>query len=144
MQTTTTNERNISTRKLNRRDAVEALKRLAAELGRAPKAKECDECAYTPAVSTLVYRFGSYNKALLAAGISGRSCSGGKRQVYSKEDSVASLRTLAEELGRAPMALDCQKCSYTPSVNTLIRQSGKYNDALIAAGLTPITFRDDR
>ena len=133
-------KRNHSTCKLDRRDSVESLRRLATELGHTPTARECDSCAYTPAVSTLVYRFGSYNKAMLAAGLTNRETTGGRRQVYSREHSVAGLRRLAEELGHTPKALECQRCDYTPSVNTLIRQFGKYNDALLAAGLTPNTF----
>lgn len=144
MRNTETVERNRSTCKLDRKDSVESLRRLATELGHTPTAKECDTCAYTPAVSTLVFRFGSYNKAMIAAGLRKRETTGGRRQVHSRERSVAALRRLAEELGRTPKALECQRCGYTPSVNTLIRQFGTYNDALIAAELTPNDLRKVR
>lgn len=53
----------------SREEHLQALKRLGAELGRAPTAREIDACEYTASAATYVRRFGSLPNANDEAGL---------------------------------------------------------------------------
>ena len=87
-------------RKYSRQDLLDQLTRLAARLGRTPISKELiaasreGECAD---INTFRRYFGTYNKALSAAGLMVT-----KPRNYSRGQLIQMLQALAKKLGHRP------------------------------------------
>jgi hypothetical protein len=110
--------------------------RIEKELGRAPTCKEFKET--TVAASTVIRRFGSWNKALVAAGLKPTKVSH-----VSKTRCIAELQRLAKKLGRTPTYKEFTEHVHNRSVinrfgsRSVINRFGSWNKALVAAGLEP-------
>jgi hypothetical protein len=109
---------------------LDALRALAAELGRSPTSNEMLARPDLPASGTYAHRFGSWNAALEAAGLEPR-----RRPRFTDEELIAALRALAAELGRPPRSYEMQARRDLPSPGAYQRRFGSWNQALEAAGL---------
>lgn len=114
------------------------LKALGKELGRAPSKRDIDansplrKCASYPSV---LKAFGSLSNALHEAGFEG-----GKKKRYTKEEIIADLKKLAEELGATPMMSQVDQASKLGKIanaSTIAKRFGGYNLAVSQAGLRP-------
>ncbi|MCT6515373.1 hypothetical protein N0B30_22350 (plasmid) [Bacillus subtilis] len=99
-------------------DLIKILQQKAKELGRSPKAKEVKQWA------TIIKHFGSFNKALEAAGLTP-----GKVRGYTEEELIEVLQYKAKELGRSP------KSNEVKQFQAIVRHFGSFNKGLEAAGL---------
>jgi hypothetical protein len=117
----------------NREELLESLRDLADRLGCAPRTVDLDDDRRTPSSSTYRRHFGSWLKALEAAGIQ----PGPSQTGYSSDELLASLRMLARELGRAPTGREMSAREDLPHASTYWKRFGSWNAAIEAAGLTP-------
>ena len=112
-------------------DLIGLLKAKAESLGRTPTMKDVDSDKSMPSVATYIGRFGSWNKALEAAGLSSNKNS------YSDEELITLLKAKAESLGRTPTQKDVDFDESMPSATTYRDRFGSWKNALRAAGLLP-------
>lgn len=89
-----------------------------------------------PSVGTIINRFGSWNSALVEAGIplSRRPNLRGLTESQIRESCIKSLIKLKEEHGTTTLRKYIDANYYPPS-SRIIRVFGTWNDALVAAGL---------
>ncbi|PFJ23928.1 homing endonuclease associated repeat-containing protein [Bacillus cereus] len=99
-------------------ELIEIIQKKAKELGRAPKCCEIKE------INLLIKEYGSWNKALKAAGLPVF-----KKIVYTKEELIEIIQKKAKELNRAPKSNEIKQA---PSI---FRAFGSWSKALKAAGL---------
>jgi hypothetical protein len=111
-------------------ELIEALKGLAELLGRTPRARDADADPDVPCRSTYVNRFGSWRKALEAAGIPLDPRNTG----YDRETLLDHLQDLAETLGRTPRRTDLEATD-GPCPRTYQSHFGSWSGALVEAGL---------
>lgn len=123
----------MSPKKYTERELIDALRRLAERLGRAPSAVDVGRDPQSPVSRTYQLHFGSWLEALEAAGIEPELSQTG----YSREELLDSLRDLAERLGCAPRTDDVDDDPRTPSSSTYMRHFGSWLKALEAAGIQP-------
>jgi hypothetical protein len=123
----------VSPRKYSERELIDALRRLAEGLGRSPSAVDADKDPQAPVSRTYQLHFGSWLKALEAAGIESEP----RQTGYSREELLESVRDLAERLGCAPRMVDIDEDPRTPSSSTYLRRFGSWLKALEAAGTQP-------
>jgi hypothetical protein len=108
-------------------DLLNALERVANEVGQPPSAAEMNAHDDSPSVPTYINRFVSWNDALTTAGL--------ETAGYSDEDLCAILSDFAEKMDRRPTADDPAAYDALPDLSTFIDHFGSWNEALIAAGL---------
>jgi hypothetical protein len=111
-------------------ELIEALKRLAELLGRTPRARDADADHDVPCHSPYVTRFGSWRKALEAAGIPLDARNTG----YDCEMLVDHLWELAETLGRTPRLADLEATD-GPCGTTYQSHFAGWSEALVEARL---------
>jgi hypothetical protein len=108
---------------------LEALRASAKRLGRSPTMKEFaadPEAGMHP--QTVIEHFGTWNAAKRAAGLM-------PRRFATREELVAQLRSLGEELGRTPTAQDIRsKRGTMPSASLYWHTFGSLSTALREAG----------
>lgn len=106
-------------------DLVEALRRLADELGRPPRADELDTRSDAPSQMAFIDRYGSWNAALVAANLD--------TQGYSDEELLETLRELADDLGRLPRIRDLRGDESLPSIRPFVDHFGAWTNAVNVA-----------
>jgi hypothetical protein len=116
-----------------REELLESLRDLAGRLGCAPRTDDLDDDPRTPSSSTYRRHFGSWLKALEAAGIQ----PGPSQTGYSCDELLDNLRMLARELGRAPAGREMSARKDLPHASTYWKRFGTWNAAVRAAGLIP-------
>ncbi|HEX3806889.1 MAG TPA: hypothetical protein VHV52_08925 [Gaiellaceae bacterium] len=108
---------------------LEALRASAKRLGRSPTMKEFaadPDAGMHP--QTVIEHFGTWNAAKRAAGLM-------PRRFATREELVAQLRSLGEELGRTPTAQDIRsKRGTMPSASLYWHTFGSLSTALREAG----------
>lgn len=111
-------ERNVY-KGISKEDLITIIQNKAKELGRNPKTTEINE------YSTILRKFGSYDKALEEAGL----C---PEHIYnrSNKELLGIIVDKYIELGRSPYAKEIKESK------TIIRRFGTWNKALNEAGLT--------
>lgn len=120
-------------------ELLDSLRALADDLGRPPMRSECDAAAETASSGTYRNRFGSWTKALRAAGITPRDAP----RSIPRETLLQDLRHLAAILGRSPSQADCNGHSSMPSSSTYRKWFGSWVNALRVADLDPETIDTD-
>lgn len=115
-------------------DLLTHIRELADELGRAPTMREMDDADGRPAPVTFSDRFGSWNEAIEQADFAPQPR--GPRRIYSDEELLDHICEFADNLGRTPKYKEMQKAG-PPSVDTMQRRFGSWNEAVEAAGLEP-------
>lgn len=120
--------------KIPKNELLDDLRRVHQELGSPPsEAQYKQRGKYSP--SALRRRFGKFTEAREAAGIPNPDLRGGHNKV-SREELLAALHALADELGRVPRR-DEMNAQGDYSGSAYRREFGGWNDALRAAGYTP-------
>lgn len=125
-------QRHVNSLAYSKEELLELLQCKARELGRAPTSSEMIEDPLMPSPMPFSRCFGSWNKALVAAGISPYDASG-KR--FSDEYLIETLKAKAKELGHSPSKYDMSADPSLPMVETYIKRFDGWNNALKAAGL---------
>ena len=110
--------RKIYKPKPTKEELLDIIRAKTKELGRTPLKREISHGG------TIVEHFGSWNKALEAAGIDKKY----KRE-YTKEELLDMLKAKAEELGRAPMYTEISESI------AIAKYFGSWAKALNAAGI---------
>ena len=115
---------------LSEETLITALQEFAEDLGRAPTSDEMDQNGpYTAAPYKRV--FGTWNRALEQTGLGIHSAWG-----VSKEDLIAELKRLNEELGHVPRKSEMRdQGKWSGSIYQ--KRFGSWNEALTAAGFEP-------
>jgi len=110
------------------------LRKKAKELGRTPKSREVTADPKMPIALTYQNTFGSWNAALVAAGLIPLETRW-QSQKWSKKTLVSSLQKLARTLGQTPKITDLKEDLTMPPVSVYLRAFGTWNKALETAGL---------
>ena len=108
------------------------LKVEAENLGRTPTVRDIKPGRGMPSSITYIRTFGSWNKALEAAGLSINSL----KFRCTDDELIELLQSRARNLGRTPTVKDVGSDNGMPSVVTYARTFGSWNQALEAAGLS--------
>ena len=128
-------------RRYTRQQLIDQLKKLAAKLGRTPFAKDLiqssreHDCA---TIQTFTRYFGTYNKALTAAGMAPRP------RNYSRGQLIQMLQELARRLGHKPTVKEVNQakrrgeCASAPTYDNYF---GNMSTALRAANLENMPVR---
>lgn len=96
-------------------ELISAIQEKTRQLGRPPTAKEME------LAPTLIYRFGSYKKALIAAGV---------LKDYSDDELLDLIRGKYKELGRSPIKAE------VPNSNLIVKRFGSFTQALKLVGIS--------
>ena len=129
-------------------ELIQRIRQLAETLGKSPTRLDVDLEENFPRAATFERAFGSFNKALIAAGL---EPNGHKRKVpkesaekldfqlsmLSNEELLELLKLKAAELDCTPTWAEITLDKRFPSPATIANRFGSYNKALIAAGLEP-------
>ena len=107
-----------SKEKYTTEELLDVLKAKAKELGRTPCHSEF------PHATTISKRFGNWNKAREAAGLSIK-----RRDEYTKEELLDIIKAKAEELGRAPFGYEISQRK------AIVKNFDSWDNAIEAAGL---------
>ncbi|MBR5939130.1 hypothetical protein IKZ77_01080 [Candidatus Saccharibacteria bacterium] len=100
------------------------LNKLCEELDRVPSKIDIIECTYCQCYDSYCRRFGGLRNALKLIG-----------RIESKDEMLADLRKLAQELGKTPTTNDVQQSEVCPSIHRYYKMFGSWNNALRMAGL---------
>lgn len=124
---------NIKLKRRTRTEYIHILQNLNKVLGHSPSVKEFIESGHSQ--DPIVRHFGSYNKALMAAGLKYR-----KTHVVvteSKEELLAQYKKLCQQLGRPASCVDIINTvwMYSPEVYSI--RFGGMRGLKIAAGFAP-------
>lgn len=129
-------------------DLIKKLIELSKELGRTPRQLDVSLSEKTPSISIFYNVFGTFNKALAAAGFEPNIGSKPKEapkpkrgSKFDKENLLSLLKMKATELGHTPTWADVTLDKRLPSPSTYAVKFGSYNKAVEAAGLKPHGFR---
>ena len=109
---------------------IERLREFYHTYGRSPSVKDIDKLPTYPGVHQFEYMFGSWNAALIEAGLelNNPSC-------YSDEYLISELCRYVKTYDTIPRRDDFDKIEGYPSASVLTRAFGSFNNALKAAGL---------
>ncbi|MFQ6009652.1 MAG: homing endonuclease associated repeat-containing protein [Candidatus Aenigmatarchaeota archaeon] len=115
------------------KELLSLLKNKAEELGRTPTVREVNTDKSMPGASTYSDRFGSWNKAVKAAGLEPYNQKFEKQ--YSNEELLNVLKKKAKELGRTPHVSDIDADKSIASIAIYYQRFGSFKNALKEAGL---------
>lgn len=123
-------------------ELIEAIRELAAELGRTPRTTDLNRSDITPVPVTYYNHWDSFAEALEAAGIDPEYHGNPKA---TEEMLIEELQQIAEDLGRPPteeemMGLSNRGEAY--SLATYKEYFGSWNRAKTEAGLPPLHVTD--
>ena len=128
-----TSKRRPTTTHYTDAELIKILQDFAKKLGHTPKAREMGNG--TP--SNFAYRmhFGTWLKALEAAGLKQAMRSYTNRKTFSDDDLLDLLRWYAVEYGCNPSISKVNACESMPSATTFVKHFGSWSNALKLAGL---------
>jgi hypothetical protein len=114
---------------------ISVLKRFAKRTGRVPAQSDFAYTASTrPAWMTVVNAFGTWNKALVAAGLQ-------PRERWTKEEAIKALQEFFEVTGQIPSRDKWDDATIRPleypSSGPIIKLFGSWNAGMAAAGFKP-------
>lgn len=114
-----------------REQLIEQLQKKAKELGRTPTQREVKQDSEMASVKSFERTFGSFNKALKAAGLGVNITRGS----YTREQLIKQLKQKAAKLGRTPGAQVVDQDPKMASARVFRTHFGSFKKALEAAGL---------
>ena len=133
---------------------AELIKKLidfSKELGHTPTQLDTELSENMPAINTFRKTFGTFNNALIAAGLNPNKIKGQSTKApkatyqrtskFNKDMLIELLKMKAAELGHTPTWADVTLDKRLPSPSTYAVKFGTYNKAVEAAGLKPHGFR---
>ena len=125
-----------------REELIDQLRHKSDQLGGyAPTSREVNADPEMAAVNTFEHQFGSFEKALDAAGVNHKR----SHAEYTPADLITQLQHKHAELGHSPSRREIAADKNMASVNTFRLRFGSLNQALLAAGLKPNRIQyDDR
>ena len=115
-------------------EIIAEIQRIAKLIKHSPNSREYNEYNQnTSCASAIEKRFGSWNNAILAAGlIPTRQCN----QAFTKKEILDSIKAVVNDLNRIPLEKEYAKHPFGVCSNTVLRRNfDSWNKALIAAGL---------
>lgn len=116
-------------------ELIELLQEKAAELGAPPTANQVQADEEMPSRASYTGRFGTWSKALAAAGLQPRN-QGNSAKRYTKEELIQFLRGYHAMYGKNPSSRQIAKRrGEFPALQTFYERFGTWNNALEAAGL---------
>lgn len=117
-------------------ELIKYLQTLGKKLGRTPTLQDV-RAVGRPTAATFMYRFGSWQNALKAAGF--ETCRQGRRRALNRQALISQFRKLSEELGYPPGPAEVESARAAgrdiPSCRTFYRYFGTWERLLVAAGL---------
>lgn len=135
----------------NEQELINKLNQLSKELGRTPTQLDVSVNESLPSVIVFYKVFGSFNQALIAAGLKPNKTVDQPRAKkepkkprasrFKKDKLIELLQMKANELGRTPTYAEVSLDKRFPSAGTYAVMFGTYNQAVEAAGLKPNEFR---
>jgi 3-polyprenyl-4-hydroxybenzoate decarboxylase len=111
------------------KELIKILKKFNRQNGRLPLSKDMKRINGYPSIEVYMNRFGSWNKALLAAGLDLNNA------IYSDKELIKLLRKAAKVLRKPYIATHLKKLKNYPSPKTFRKRFGNWDKALKAAGL---------
>jgi hypothetical protein len=121
----------MSRKRYNKIQLIEMLVEYERVYGEIPKMNAIQANPDFPSAQTFVNYFGSWNKALKAAGMRLNSA---KSTRYSKEELIEYLKDLDDRLDRTPSYSDIDKDENTPSPSTYYKYFDTLRKAMELAG----------
>lgn len=122
------------TKKYTDEQLLNYLRRFFEKKGRTPIEEEFVNNPEFPSFGTYQNRFGSWNCAIIKAGLD-INFGGNKGNKYKDEEMISSLRKFSKEYRRVPTEEDLTDNPDYPSYITYLRHFGTWNNALKKAGL---------
>lgn len=113
---------------------------MLSEDGKAPTAEQFNQHPETPSVGVVIYRFGTWDEAVEAAGLE-KNLRGSKNP--SKEEIKAHLQRIGG-VGEPPKQVDVTNDDHAPSVTTIKTKFNGWGNALEAAGFEPPQITNNR
>ena len=110
------------------------LKKLASNLSKTPTIKDINKSKECPSASTYVKRFGTWNKALVSAGLKINV-----KNQFNKEELIGNIRQLSKQLGKIPRPKDLQGKTWAASYATYRKHFGSWKNAIKEADITTVT-----
>ena len=114
-------------------ELLDAIRDLADELGETPTMNDIDAAQGYPSAVACYERFGSWNAALLEAGLEPSH----NKIEHTEDELLNAIRSLAKDLGRTPSSNDMNDAEGTPHTSTYQGRFGSWSQAVEAAGLNP-------
>jgi hypothetical protein len=130
--------RTVNARKCSMEECISAIQRFHSEYGRVPVRQDfvgLSRPEWAPSATIVTEVFGSWNKAIVAAGFRLRKSPG----TETAEEIVQALLKFAAENNRAPKLGEWtshERPDYAPSSSTVIKIFGSWKEGLGAAGLS--------
>ena len=121
-------------------ELLKLLRDKAKELGRSPKIKDLGSKNNMPDKDPYERCFGSFNKALQAAGLEVKYVF----RKWTKEETIKWLRYKYRELGRTPGIRDFDKDPRTPAKNLVRKLFGNWTNALREADIPVRRFHSEK
>lgn len=111
-------------------ELIKFIKKLYKELGHIPNSLEMNNAKGYPASSVFKRAFGTYNKAVIYAGLKPAY-----RKIITNEELITCLKLLSSKSKRTPSQKDMNKEKGLPGSTTYIRRFGSWTNALKKASL---------
>lgn len=128
----TKNKKNIK-HQYTDNELLNLLKLFVEENERIPMQKDFDNDPRYPGSKTYYMHFGSWNNALILAGLSIRKRD--NKKVYTEEELLNFLKTFYEKNNRVPTKDDFTNNSEYPNCGTYRKRFGSWNNALKQVGM---------
>lgn len=117
-------------------ECLEAIRFFEREFGKKPKAKDFVGDESYPSYSTVQRRFGSWNKAIEAAGFIPA------RRIWDRESIKPAIYTLYEQLKRVPEVKDLYYNDSVPTYGTIIKFYENFETCLIESNIPVRQYPD--
>ena len=122
---------NLEPNRYSKKELVLQVKKLAKELRRTPTSGEFNNCPNTVSRSAIIKRFGSWNEFIRLAGLKPTR----RKNYYDRNDLIAQVNGLAQELGKTPTRREFDASPTTVSSGLALKLFGSWNGLLRAANL---------
>lgn len=112
------------------KELIDKLQRLSKELEHTPRRMDINECDYCPNIDTYERHFGSYEKAIIEAGLT--PCKPGIQ--ITDEELIEKLKEAANSFGHMPSMTELTWAKIYPNPSTYADRFGSWKNALKKAG----------
>jgi hypothetical protein len=118
-------------------ELIGILKKYFAENGEVPTQRELGRSNGLPSKATFSEKFGSYNNAIIAAGLEPRPAFHSGQKLYSDEDLFKKLKEIVLIIGHIPTHADFEgiRGKGYPQFRTYTKRFGTFENALLLSGI---------